>query len=118
MRSPVTLFILPIAAVIAGCATPYQAQGSLNGLGGYKETKIGDNTYELVFYGNGNTSPETVLSYWHRRAKELCGSDKYTERAQVQVQKTYDLYGTYRFPRAEGTLKCPADALYLPKEGP
>jgi hypothetical protein len=64
--------LLPAIAVgmlLVGCSTPYQPKGFG---GGYEEVELKPGVYFLSFRGNGYTSQATVMTYWHRRAKELC----------------------------------------------
>ncbi|WP_445359588.1 CC0125/CC1285 family lipoprotein [Microbulbifer sp. ANSA005] len=61
----IPLFVL----VLPACSTPYQPYGFG---GGYKEEKVSDGKYKLLFSGNGLTSNEQVKELWHRRASELC----------------------------------------------
>ena len=43
------------AALLAGCATPYQASGLR---GGYTETRLDDNVYQVSFDGNAYVSAQ------------------------------------------------------------
>jgi hypothetical protein len=59
------------AAVLAGCATPYQQMGFS---GGYRDKAIGPRTHSIDVQVNGYTSAGTALEYAYRRAGELCPS--------------------------------------------
>jgi hypothetical protein len=57
-----------IAAVLTGCATGYQPYSIT---GGYKDQQVGPNRYYVEFFGNGNTTRDTVFAYWLYRCAEL-----------------------------------------------
>lgn len=61
--------------LVTGCSTPYQPQGLT---GGFSETRIDENTYQVKFFGNGNTSGDKVWYYWIYRCAELTKSKGYT----------------------------------------
>lgn len=71
--------IVTLVIFLAGCATSYQERGLS---GGYENQEIGPNKYQIVFRGNGFTSPTTVHGYALRRANELCASKGF-EEAQI-----------------------------------
>jgi hypothetical protein len=59
---------LVIAALLAGCATPYQARGLT---GGFSDTRLDANTFRVEFLGNAYTARERVETYLLRRAAEV-----------------------------------------------
>jgi len=65
--------------LLAGCLgpTPYQVRQSN---GGFGERAAGTDRWFVEFYGNGNTSRDTVLAYWMYRCAELT------------VEKGYDYF--------------------------
>lgn len=65
IRSPA----IAVGLLLVGGSTPYQPKGFR---GGYEEVEMKPGVYFLSFQGNGHTSQGTVMTYWHRRAKELC----------------------------------------------
>ena len=77
-----------VALALAGCSTPYQPMGFS---GGYKERRMGEDSFFVEVRVNGYTSSGTANEYLHRRAQELCmgaGYDRYvltggTASAQV-----------------------------------
>lgn len=95
-----------IVFAIVGCSTPYQPLqrgtnqwGLLVGAGGgFSSRQIGENEFEICFAGDGFTSMETVEKFWHRKAKELCGSENYTHTLATEWEE--------RFPRAKGMVTC------------
>lgn len=69
-----TLAVLGSAALVASCmtATPYQPEiAGQKVSGGYSETRIANNRYQVNFAGNSLTSRERVEGYLLYRAAEL-----------------------------------------------
>ena len=58
-----------IVLLLAGCATQYQPLGEE---GGYAETELGNDTFEVAFIGNSQTGTEMVEEFALLRAAELC----------------------------------------------
>lgn len=86
------LFLIFIILIQVGCmATPYQRM-SFEGVtaGGYSEKLIPDEVtrYELSFNANQHTKIETIISYWERRAGELCPNGYAVERVHAETVKT------------------------------
>ncbi len=69
-RSRRFLMVLMVLFLV-GCTTPYQPRGYT---GGYSEAEIEPNVFFLEYLGNAHTGLPTIVSYWHRRANELCKS--------------------------------------------
>lgn len=53
---------------VAGCATPYQQRGLT---GGFSETQLAENVFEVRFRGNGYTSSERASDFALLRSAEL-----------------------------------------------
>jgi len=53
---------------VSGCATPYQAKGLT---GGFTETRLSEDAYQVQFEGNGYTSQEKASRFILRRCAEL-----------------------------------------------
>jgi hypothetical protein len=108
-------FILVLAA-LQGCslATPYQAKGSHAVGGGYEDRKLDEHTFWVSYVGNGWSTPEQVLAFWHQRANELChGPPK--EITNGRADRTITMLasaGTIfipvssTWPTIEGTITC------------
>jgi hypothetical protein len=62
------------AALIAGCATPYQPMGYL---GGYREIRMAADIYRVMFFGNGYTNSELAAEYALRRCADLTQQNGY-----------------------------------------
>ena len=67
--------ILIIILLIVGCSTPYQPYGLL---GGYKSSKLDDNSYRILFKGNQHTNGETVYNNLERRCAEITIENGYS----------------------------------------
>jgi hypothetical protein len=98
------LFQVAALLLIGACATPYQA---FDGSGGYADEKIAEGTYNLVYVASGETDVMEVYRMWHRRARELCGSEEY-EHSLTQRVNTRD--DTLTTPLGKGTF------LYTPTQ--
>lgn len=60
--------IVLAVAWLAGCATPYGPAGLT---GGFREQRLGSNSYKVAFNGNGYTSEDMVVKFWLNRCAEL-----------------------------------------------
>jgi len=83
---------LMVACALSGCATAYQAKGFA---GGYSETQLAENIFEVRFRGNGYTSSERAADFALLRCAELTLAagfshfvliDRATEIAQSQYR--------------------------------
>jgi hypothetical protein len=97
------LFLLVV--LISGCKTTYQPRGST---GGYEDKKLGEGVYYIYSRVNASTEPKKALEFWHRRAKELCGSDYV---AEIESKDTINVNpGPYNrtsvWPVVDGIAKC------------
>ncbi len=64
-----TLFVIAIfAAMLSGCATPYQSSGIT---GGFSDEHVAEDVYRVRFSGNGHVTRETAQTYWLYRSAEL-----------------------------------------------
>ncbi|MRR07482.1 MAG: hypothetical protein EG828_11185 [Deltaproteobacteria bacterium] len=60
--------IFTIAAIMAGCATTYQAHGWK---GGFSSVQLDENVFQVTFNGNGYTSRERANDFALLRSAEL-----------------------------------------------
>ena len=60
------------AALICGCATPYQPYDGADAGEGFSETQLEPNTYEVMFHANAATSRRRADDFVLLRAAELC----------------------------------------------
>ncbi|WP_233613585.1 MULTISPECIES: hypothetical protein [Corallococcus] len=66
-----------VAGFASGCATPYQRMGIA---GGYRDTEVAPGVIRIEVRGNAMTSVDTLVSYFHRRAGEICAPREYDFR--------------------------------------
>jgi hypothetical protein len=72
-----------------GCSTP--SPYAANGLrGGFKETKISDNKFQVVYQGNGFTGGDMVWNYWMHRCAELTKEKGFTAFSLTVLHSTSD----------------------------
>lgn len=62
------LDLLFAVAILTGCATAYKPRGFS---GGYSETQLGENVFQVAFNGNGFTSRERAADFALLRSAEL-----------------------------------------------
>lgn len=65
---PLPLLALAVAALLAGCATPYQNDSLI---GGASETQLSATQYRVRFRGNAHTTPERAADYCLLRCAEI-----------------------------------------------
>ena len=53
-----TVFIMGV--LMLGCATPYQSKSEM---GGYSESQLATNVFQVTFRGNGYTEEQLILHY-------------------------------------------------------
>ena len=73
-RLPV-LIILGLGVVISACATPYQRNAFM---GGYEETQLGENIFQVYFRGNGYTRRARATDFSLLRSAELALENGFT----------------------------------------
>jgi len=57
-----------LSFLLTGCMTAYQPLGAT---GGYQDKQLDKDTYQVSFFGNGNTPRPVVLKYFLHRCAEL-----------------------------------------------
>lgn len=85
--------IILTSILLSGCATKYQPMGFT---GGYRDFEAQPGIHYIVFRGNGYSSPDNIIEYWHRHAAEVCGGkDKYEVLKSEDVSRiTYSAVTT------------------------
>ncbi len=116
------VFILVIVFLTA-CSTTYQPLGTT---GGYQDKKTSEDTYWILFEGNGHTDLKTVEAHWNTRASELCGPNGYTSEdfeVDYEMVDSVDLSGiafgiaspsVTHYPYAVGHAQCNTTASIKP----
>ncbi len=80
--------------LLAGCATTYQPKSFT---GGYSETQLGENIFQVSFRGNGYTSRERASDFNLLRSAELTLERGFRYFVIVDSEK-YAKTGTYTTP--------------------
>lgn len=83
--------IAAVCGALAACATPYQPSGFA---GGFKETKLNADTYEITVGGNGYTSKQRVRDMALLRAAELTIKEGSSNFVVVNGQTSSSYGGT------------------------
>ena len=97
MRS---LFILALATVLlGGCATTYQPNSFT---GGYSETQLGENIFQVSFRGNGYTSRERASDFSLLRSAEVALENGFRYFVIVESEKGSKV-GAYTTPTTSYT---------------
>jgi len=119
--------IASLAVTLLGCATSYHSTGFT---GGFNETQLSENSYQIRFQGNGYTSRDRVSQFLLRRAAELAlehGKQYFLltgGQGQTSVGSAGFL-GVISFPSGELTMKIlndrtdasdPSDAVLIIKQ--
>jgi len=99
MRSLSIIFIAIAAIALSGCATPYQRVGFT---GGYSETQLGDNIFQVSFRGNGYTSRERASDFALLRSAELALEHEFRYFVIIESEKGTKI-GTYTTPSTSYT---------------
>ncbi len=89
-----TFLVLILAIMIGGCATTYQRVGLT---GGYSETQLGENVFQVSFRGNGYTSYQRTSDFSLLRSAEVALENGYNYFIIVDSEK-YSKTGTYTTP--------------------
>lgn len=98
MRS---IFVVTLVAtmVFSACATTYQKQSFT---GGYSETQLSENIFQVSFKGNAYTTPERASDFTLLRSAEITIENEYRYFAIVESEK-YSKVGTYTAPTTSQT---------------
>lgn len=96
---PIFIVVLMVAVILSGCATTYQKDSFT---GGYSETKLGENIFQVSFKGNAYTSREKVSDFTLLRSAEIAIENGYGYFAVVESDK-YSKVGAYTTPTTSQT---------------
>lgn len=92
-------FILVSLVLLVGCATAYQQEGFT---GGFTETQLGENVFQITFKGNAYTSAERASDFTLLRSAELALEQGYQFFVIVDAD-SYSTYSTYTTPTTSKT---------------
>jgi len=73
-KSYAVIFVFVTVLTAGACATGYQRM-SLTG--GYSDSQVDENTYSIVYRGNGYASQKTILKYLLYRCAEITTNKSY-----------------------------------------
>src|SRR5712692_7205947 len=82
------------ALSLLACATPYQPRG---GMGGFSETQLDENVFQVRFNGNAYTSGERASDFTLLRSAEVARLHGYSYFVIVQSKGGYS-YSAYTTP--------------------
>ena len=99
MRLVLVSVLTLTAAILGGCATAYQLTGFR---GGFSETQLSQNVYQVQFSGNAFTSGERASDFALLRSAELCLMAGYRYFI-VADAKSYQSLSTYTTPTSSET---------------
>ena len=88
------IFVALVFVLLGACATAYQPQGAT---GGYSQTQLGENVFQVTFKGNGYIDRETVADYALLRSAEVALENGFKYFVIVDAQQ-YSKHGTYTTP--------------------
>lgn len=88
-----------IAIFLQGCATAYQESGIS---GGYSETQLDENVFNVSFRGNGYTGSDRVADFTLLRSAELALENGYRYFAIIDAN-SYTSHSTYTTPTTSYT---------------
>lgn len=93
------LMLALVGLVLIGCATPYQSQGFT---GGFSETRLDENVFQVSFRGNAYTSSERAADFTLLRSAELAIETGYSYFIIVDAER-YSQTGAYTTPTTSHT---------------
>ena len=85
---------LLVAVISGGCATGYQPTGFA---GGFSETQLSENVYQVRFNGNGFTTSERASDFALLRSADVCLRDGYRYFIVADAESSEKI-GTYTTP--------------------
>jgi hypothetical protein len=87
-------------ALLAGCSTPYQPLEIL-GRGGYTDKALGGNTFQVTYYTNKLTGPQTQHELLLYRIAQLAVDHGYNK---FGISRTVTTFGGRGFQSEEATV--------------
>ncbi|UYG05742.1 hypothetical protein OCT51_10405 [Halomonas sp. LR3S48] len=93
------LMLALVVLAIVGCATPYQSRGLA---GGFSETQLDENVFQVSFRGNTYTSSQRAADFTLLRSAELAIENGYRYFVIVDAER-YSQTGAYTTPTTSHT---------------
>jgi len=104
------LFIMPIVAMLAGCASDPNSRWYEGGMMRYEVVEIGPRQYKLFAHGAGAHKKEEVERAFLLRAGELCNGHEFSHEFQTTPYQYGSSGGGLSFThnafRTTGVIKC------------
>jgi hypothetical protein len=88
------IYILSLALVLSSCATAYQKEGAT---GGYTETQLDTNVFQVTFSGNGYTARQRATDFALLRSAELTLENGYNYFVIIDANQ-YSKNSSYTTP--------------------
>jgi hypothetical protein len=95
-----TLILIALVVLFQGCATAYQESGLT---GGYSETQLDRNVFNVSFKGNGFTSRKRVADFTLLRSAELTLENGYKYFAIIDAD-SHTSHSSYTTPTRSHTI--------------
>lgn len=89
-----TILFISMGILLAACATPYQKQSFT---GGFSETQLAENAFQVTFKGNGYTSQERAADFTLLRSADLAIENGFQYFIIVDSEQ-YSKTGAYTTP--------------------
>lgn len=94
MKTSLLFLVAIVTSLLAGCATSYQDKSFS---GGFTDTQLDENVWQVNFNGNGYTSMERVRDFALLRSAEIALTNGYTYFA-VMDENASEKNSTYKTP--------------------
>jgi len=101
-----------VLGLLTACATPYQPTSGGFSRGGYKDAHIKDNLYYVEIVTNAWTDEPTAAQFFHRRAKELCSENGYSDY-RIRDERDTSVQQAIASRSGGGTMNKPGFAGYV-----
>ncbi len=88
------IYLLSLALILSACATAYQREGAT---GGYTETQLDTNVFQVTFRGNGYTARQRAADFALLRSAELTLENGYNYFVIIDANQ-YSKSSSYTTP--------------------
>ena len=107
--------VLLLSLTLLGCATGYKPQGQL---GGYSETQLAENRFQVLYKGNNYVSRDTANDYLLLRSAEVTLEHGFTHfvMASAQSEEDVQVYNTPVTTSTRGSVKKEGDGVKMKSE--
>jgi len=95
------MILVSVVVIFSGCATKYKSVGFT---GGYSETQLGNNIFNVSFRGNGYSSRQRASDFTLLRSAELTLKNGFKYFIITSSEKHIDLYSTPKSYTTNGNI--------------